>query len=290
MTHPLKAAALRYAAKGWPVFLLGHNKRPVANCDACRDADASHDREACRCLTCHGLYAATRESRRIDIMFRLVPRPMLAIRTGLASRLVVVDVDPDHGGEDTLTGLVSDDLCPPTLLVRTGSGGRHLYYRHPGGKAPCSQGRLGPGIDIRGDGGYVVAPPSIHPRTHTAYEWIRAWPVAEMPSALVKACQPRPAPAPTPHSSAELGHGEGITSPQRLLESLLATIARAPEGKRRTTLYGAARGVARMVAVGAINRSDAWAVLTEAGRNAQQTERETRTAIQGGFHAEGVTL
>ncbi len=287
MTHLLKAAALRYAAQGWPVFLLGHNKRPVANCDACAVAGTDHDREDCRCLTCHGLYAATRDPRRINTMFHVVLKPMLAIRTGLASRLVVVDVDPAHDGEATLAHLVQQGLCTPTLLVRTGSGGRHLYYRHPGTKVPCSQGRLGPGIDVRADGGYVVAPPSIHPRTRNAYAWCDERRVAEMPSPLVQACQPS-IPAPTAHTPAQLGHGQGITSPQRLLESLLAAVALAPEGKRRTTLYGASRGVARMVAAGVITRTDAWAALTQAGRAAQQTDRETRTAIAGGFQAEGV--
>ena len=60
---PMLAAALALAAEGYPVFLLGRTKRPVANCPACPKADAepSHDPEACRCLTCHGFYAATRD-------------------------------------------------------------------------------------------------------------------------------------------------------------------------------------------------------------------------------------
>ena len=68
MTHFLQAAALRYAAAGWPVFLLGRTKRPLANCDQCPTGDASHDPQACRCLTCHGFYAATRDPRTIARM------------------------------------------------------------------------------------------------------------------------------------------------------------------------------------------------------------------------------
>ncbi len=61
----------------------------------------------------------------------------------------------------------------------------------------------------------------------------------------------------------------------------------APEGRRRRTLYGAARGVARMVAAGAITETDARAALAEAGRAADQTERDISAAISGAFHDEG---
>ncbi|BCJ75195.1 hypothetical protein CS0771_47390 [Catellatospora sp. IY07-71] len=72
-----------------------------------------------------------------------------------------------HGGTTSLDALIARGLTPPTRYVRTGSGGLHLYYRHPGGiSVPCDQGmRLGPGIDVKADGGYVVAPPSRHPVT-----------------------------------------------------------------------------------------------------------------------------
>ncbi|MFJ5664966.1 hypothetical protein ACIQAR_04595 [Micromonospora chalcea] len=70
---------------------------------------------------------------------------------------------------------------------------------------------------------------------------------------------------------------------------LLDRITTAAEGTRRTTLYGAARGVARMVAAGALDPADAITALTDAGRRAQQTDRDIRAAIRGGFQDEGVT-
>ncbi|HCT80128.1 MAG TPA: DNA primase [Micromonosporaceae bacterium] len=292
MTQTLEAAALRYAANGLPVFILGRSKRPVANCPACALDDPGHESQTCACLTCHGLYAATVDPQRIAAMFRVVPGGLLAIRTGNASRLVVIDVDPAHGGLDSLSALVGRRLAPPTAHVRTGSGGLHLYYRHPGGNLPCSQGRLGPGIDVRGDGGYVVAPPSIHPTTGKPYRWIGTSRVAEMPPTLTFACLPAPRPPKMwpPGSPAHTRPARGITAPDRLLAALLDTVRRAPVGTRRTTLYGAARGVARMVAAGAISRADALAALSEAGRGAEQTERDIAAAIRGGFHGEGVNL
>lgn len=284
----LLAAALRHAAVGHQVFPLAASKRPVANCDRCRDAD--HDRQTCPCLLCHGLYAATGDPERIAAMLAAVPRPLLAVRTGQPSGVVVVDIDPGNGGD--LAALIRRGLAPATAHVVTGSGGWHLWYRWPGRPVPCSAGRLAPGVDVRGDGGYVVIPPSTHPRTGRRYVWAdRPRELVEMPSALVEACLPPSPPVPTNGEPVRptTASAEGISYPDRLLSAHLDAVARAPQGRRRVTLYGAARGVARMVAAGAITTGAAVAALTKAGYDAGQSERDTRRAISGGFDAEGVT-
>ncbi|WP_033339158.1 bifunctional DNA primase/polymerase [Catenuloplanes japonicus] len=291
----LLQAALNAADHGWPVFVLGRSKRPVANCPACPKAevDPTHDREACPCLACHGFYAATRDPQRIAAIVAAVPRGQLAVRTGAPSGLVVVDVDPAHGGTRTLFTLIQTGMLPPTARVLTGSGGLHLYYAHPGQPIPCSQSMLGPGIDVRGDGGYAVLPPSIHQGTGCPYRWAPGgWPVEEMPPALVTACAPEPTPAPSGAATdpVTLASAGGISYPDRLLDALLHRVRTAGEGRRRTTLYGVARGVAKMVAAGCLTSTDAEAVLTGAGREAGQSEREIRAAIAGGFRAEGVAL
>lgn len=280
---PTLPAALALAAEGYPVFLLGRSKRPVANCPTCPKADPGHDPQTCGHLTCHGFYAATRDPDRIRAMHRAVPGGLLAVRTGRACGIAVVDIDPRNGGR------VLPDLMPPTRCVRTGSGGWHLYYRHPGGHLAAKLPGH-PGIDLKADGGYVVAPPSIHPGTGQPYRWVGDRTAAEMSPALLAACRPTEPPrhailgtAPTPFT-----HGCGITSPAALLAAHLDAVARAPEGHRRTTLYGAARGVARMVAAGALTHADAHAALYAAGRAAGQTDRDTRAAITGGFRAESV--
>jgi bifunctional DNA primase/polymerase-like protein len=274
--------AIRYARRGWPVFLLGRTKRPLANCDACKDT-IGHDPEACQCLTCHGFYAATTDPDRLSAMCRAHPNGMLALRTGAASGTVVIDIDPGHGGR------IDPARMPVTACVATGSGGWHLYYRHPGTPVLCSQGRLGVGIDIRADGGYVVLPPSIHPATKRPYRWIGGRPMVEMPPALLRVCQPVPALTVTaPTGPTPVRRAGGISSPAALLRAHLDAVAAAPKGRRRTTLYGAARGVARMVAAGAISHADAITALTAAGRAAEQTNREIRAAIVGGFRAEHV--
>ena len=121
------AAARRYMERGWPVFVLGRSKRPVANCPACRAAGQGHDPAGCTCLTCHGFHAATLDPARLAAMLAMVPRGLLAIRTGTTAGLAVVDIDPRNGGT------VDRALMTPTAAVATGGGGWHLYYRHPGG-------------------------------------------------------------------------------------------------------------------------------------------------------------
>jgi hypothetical protein len=99
------------------------------------------------------------------------PAANIGIVTGGISGLVVVDVDPAHGGERSLASLEArHGPLPKTVEAVTGGGGRHLYFRHPGGVVPNRVG-LAAGIDVRGDGGYVVAPPSLHP-SGVRYAWV----------------------------------------------------------------------------------------------------------------------
>lgn len=287
----LLAAALAYAARGRCVFFLSGSKRPVKNCPDCPPAGPDHSGDTCRCLTCHGFYAASRDPVRIRAMHAAVPGGLLAVRTGAASGIVVVDIDPRNGGQ------VDPVSMPPTRYLWTGSNppGLHLVYRHPGVAVPISASRLGPGIDVRADGGYAVVPPSRHPRTGRPYRWADdGREVAEMPRALVAACLP-PAPistaAVTTSARATTTRAAGdIFDPDKLLAAHLEALRRAPEGRRRTTLYGVARGVARMVSAGALSAGDAWSLLSTEGRAAGQTDRDTRAAIEGGFSAEGLVM
>jgi hypothetical protein len=94
----------------------------------------------------------------------------LGIVTGAVSGLVVLDVDPRHGGEASLASLEAEHgPLPRTIEAATGGGGRHLYFAHPGGTMP-NRVAFAPGMDLRGDGGVVVAPPSVHPSGHR-YAW-----------------------------------------------------------------------------------------------------------------------
>ena len=97
----------------------------------------------------------------------------IGVATGRASGIWVLDVDADHGGEQTLRELeAKHSVLPPTVEVVTGGDGRHLYWRWPDGvDVRNAQVRDDlPGVDWRGEGGYVLSPPSIHP-SGRAYAW-----------------------------------------------------------------------------------------------------------------------
>jgi hypothetical protein len=104
--------------------------------------------------------------------WRRWPDANVGIATGAGSNAVVLDVDPDRGGEATLQRLQREHgPLPRTPEDKTGTG-FHLWFRHPGPGCvvPSRTDGLGPGLDVRGDRGLVVAPPSLH-QSGCLYEW-----------------------------------------------------------------------------------------------------------------------
>lgn len=165
-TTPL-AAALSYAARGWPVFPVHSIRRQGTLC-TCGRRDCGSPGKHPR--TENGLKDATTDERTIRGWWQRWPDAGVAIATGRG--LVVVDIDVHKGGDDSYVDArrALGDV-PDTVEVITGSGGRHVYLSAPEGVAVrCSAGQLGPGLDVRGDGGYVVAPPSLH-ASGRRYQW-----------------------------------------------------------------------------------------------------------------------
>lgn len=86
-----------------------------------------------------------------------------AIATGAVSGIIVIDVDAHKDGFASLQHLEArHGALPHTVRHLTGGGGEHILLRHPGRRVANSVGQIAPGVDIRGDGGYIVAPPSLH--------------------------------------------------------------------------------------------------------------------------------
>ncbi len=154
------------------------------------------------------------------------PGANIGLVTGEASGLVVLDVDPRHGG-----GAALEDLerrfggLPPTVRARTGSGGTHIVFCHPGHRVPNSAGALGPGLDIRGDGGYIVAPPSLH-LSGGRYEWEAAYHLMYM--------EPAPMPEWLMERVTRPERGVLAPFPKSPLSALVMTGVR--EGQRNTSL------------------------------------------------------
>lgn len=115
--------------------------------------------------------AATTDPDLIRQWWGAHPDHGIGIVTGEASDLFALDVDPTHGGDDTLADLEAEHgPLPLTVTNLTGSGGAHYLFRWPGFNPGTGAGRLGPGLDIRAEGGQIVAPPSFHP-SGRRYEW-----------------------------------------------------------------------------------------------------------------------
>ena len=171
-----------YQELGWPVFVLTRYKTPVGNCAVCRPPQhmTPQEKQACPCIFCHGFYAATLNPDVLRYMLTEKPRGLLAVRTGAkpdGSGLVVADFDAPKGGDGpdglaVLRELRNRNLVPETLAARTGGGGVHLVYAHPGVRIPTIRDFPKPGADVKGDGGYFVVQPSLHPRTGEPYRWV----------------------------------------------------------------------------------------------------------------------
>lgn len=98
----------------------------------------------------------------------------IGVATGDASGVVVLDIDTKAGGETSLANLEQRyEELPDTWAVETGGGGFHFYFRMPNVDVRNSAGAIGSGIDVRGNGGYVVAPPSLH-KSGERYRWSEA--------------------------------------------------------------------------------------------------------------------
>ena len=165
MADELVTAALRYAELGWPTLPLEvDGKRPV---------------------TRHGVYDATIDA---DLIRRWwADDRHYNVGIAVPAAVVVIDVDPRNGGVDTLRSLVRElGKLPNTAVAETRSGGLHVWLRTTW-SADRTQGRLGPGVDVKKIGGYVVAPPSrVEPGQ---YRWRHVHPPARVPQRWARRLQ-----------------------------------------------------------------------------------------------------
>ena len=159
-------AAQEYARRfGWAVFPCHSIKNGQCTCGK-KDCGSpgKHPR------TLNGVKDASTALEQIEAWWTQWPDANVAIAGGAVSGgLVILDIDPDHGGAESLDELIAEHgRLPDTPEVLTGGGGRHLYF-HSEQKIPNLVGVL-PGLDLRGDGGYVIAPRSTH-ISGRSYEW-----------------------------------------------------------------------------------------------------------------------
>lgn len=273
-------SALAYAERGWGVFPLHSPTRQGCSCGR-SDCGGKHPR------TTHGFHDATTDPQAIERWWSRWPNAGVGIRTGAPSGLVVVDVDPGHDGPASFAALVREHggLRQPPPRVRTGGNGWHLYFAHPAVTIRNDAGRrLGPGLDVRGDGGYVVAPPSGHPSGHR-YRWVGAANrPPPMPAWLIDRLAPPPAP-PRQSVSLDLAGSRLSRYASAALRAEADTVARATEGDRNDTLNRAAFNLGQLVGGDALDHEVVRGALHAAAEAAGLGQRETVIAIASGLRA-----
>lgn len=187
MTTPLEAALFYSQNQQWGVFpLRPRDKKPLF--------PAAHEPgNPCKgeCgKTGHGLHDATVDQELIAAWWGVNPDAGIGIATGRRSGIFALDIDAGHGGEETIAALLDKNgKLPETPVQRTGGGGRHVIFAYPPVEIRNSAGRLGKGLDTRGEGGYICGAPTIHP-TGTPYRWIEApskTKIAQAPDWLIHA-------------------------------------------------------------------------------------------------------
>lgn len=268
--------ALKYARHGWAVHALLPREKKPATVHGCKDA--STDEDTVRAMWGNQPYN-------------------IGVATGTMSGIFVFDVDgsPPKGGgltgPDALAELVTEHgELPATMTVRTGSGA-HYYFRMPAGVELKNKARISlrgqrTGLDVRADGGYVVAPPSIHPNGGV-YMW-EPGPreVADAPAWLIDLVR-KDATKPTPPKATAVAVVQPATDDDaataaEVLEHACDAI-RSCQGSRHDEIYRQAARVGQLVGGGCIARDAAEFELVSAGLAAGKPDTEVRRTVRDGL-------
>lgn len=327
---PLLAAALDYAARGWPVFPCNpRDKTPLLPRD--KDGDGKPIPKS------GGVTKASTGPEQIRAWWKRWPHALVGLATGHPTlpvgaagspphtnpgeaaagyRLFVLDFDPRADGETgevwTLDSLKADTeaqigcALPPSLAALTPSDGVHLYLLQADDGPPITnRGNLPTHVDVRGLGGYVIAPPSVMDpdakkgQGGLRYRWHRECDIAEAPDALLRVLRERGRPA-KPPKPGQPGPARPrdpqppLTADDAVrkyalaaLDGELQDVRRAPSGQRNAQLNTSALKIASLVAAGAIEATLARSLLEAAARDnpGQDDDRQLAATIDSGWTA-----
>jgi Bifunctional DNA primase/polymerase, N-terminal len=234
--------ALRLAKQGLPCFPCQADKRPA---------------------TPQGFKDATGDFELVKRLWSNYPGPLIGVPTGKISGIAILDIDPRHGGGAWFAE--HRNRIPSIRVHRTGSGGLHLIFQHRKGLR-CSVGKVGAGIDVRANGGYVI--------------W---WPAAGRP---VLSESP-PAPWPDWINPTSVPQRGAPAAPFRVPDNhaiarLIRVVSTAPAGARNSLTFWAGCRIGEMVGTGLLEARVAAKVIAEAATRAGLSYSEAeRTAWSG---------
>lgn len=212
----------------------------------------------------HGFKDAGKDEAAIADLWRRYPGPLIGVATGTASDLAVLDIDLKHD-EARAWWRQHESRFPLTRAYRTRSGGVHLFFRYTAG-VKCTSARPVPGIDVRGDGGYVIHwfAGGLHCLAHE--------PRAPWPEWLTATIWP-PTPAARPSSAPRFRGSDAA------IEGLLRVIRDAGEGTRNGRLFWAATRMRERVDAGELQDAEAQRALLEAASAAGLPQIEARRTV-----------
>ena len=264
---PQLVAALKYAARGWRVFPCGVDKKP---------------------LTSNGFKDASTEPGQIRAWWAKWSGASIGCPTGPELGAFVLDVDLPEGPATLAELEHRHGSLPTTVEQQTGGGGRQLFFKWPDGREVKNSARkIGPGLDVRGAGGYVILPPSGHP-SGGIYVWGNSGAgLTNAPEWLLDLVAPMPK-TDAPKPFAIVPTSETGTSPygRKALETECAKLASMPPNSgRNVALNSSAFSLAQLVAGGELDRAEAVAALMAAAAQCGLSDAEARQTMGSGFKA-----
>jgi putative DNA primase/helicase len=209
----MKLTALRYIEYGWPVFPVHTPTGDVTRPCSCMRGTCPHIGEhPCHKNTCknrgkhpchqsvcdsagkhprtkNGVHDASTDEAKIRRWWETWEDANIGVATGKESGIFALDVDPRKGGAESLASLeAKHGKLPETRTVDTGGGGVHYFFKYPDFPVKNSAGTLGPGLDIKGEGGSIVVAPSLH-TSGRRYRWRNDAPIADASGWLLRLLQ-----------------------------------------------------------------------------------------------------
>jgi hypothetical protein len=242
-------------AKGWPSSPDGawwSGMSPLE--EALKLADGGVAVFPCRAdkrpACAHGFHDAVRDPAAVHDLWRQSPGPLIGVPTGFVNAIDVLDVDLQHGGDKWLQAQAA--RLPATRTHRTRSGGWHYLFRHQTG-VRNSEGRVAPGVDIRGEGGFIIFWPAAGlPILNNARP--AQWPTWLLEQVLPKPVAVHSQPAARPMST-DAGGAE------RMLARAISRVETAGPGQRHHHLRAAACTVGGLLDAAGLSEGDAVAML-----------------------------
>lgn len=304
-TQELRDAARALMENGRPVFLISGEKIPYRNCQDCKGKRVGDpDHEICPCLPsnggtgmCHGFYAATTKYEIFEGWLEEHPDcQMIAMPTGRETGIFVMEYDPKNGGDLSYNELIAEHNSITTETNMSPGGGLHHLFEMPNWDIQGGiNGKLWPGIDIKGSGGYVLMPPSRTDKGNyvvmndtepkQAPKWLldkifdyqskNKW---DAEARLLRRREAR-------NYDPDLVTPEQAEHVRKTVEYWQGRIANSPDGKQNINIYTGSRVLFSLCYAGLLDEEEAQLALEDACEEGNHPQRRSLLAIESGAKA-----